>query len=89
MNKLYMGIDIGSISTKGVIIDEYDNIIRINNNSGQTVFKTGDDGNITIIGTINATGGNFSDLVTVGKNTENSPYIAIDGTDASIKSSNW
>lgn len=27
MNKLYMGIDIGSISTKGVIIDEYDNII--------------------------------------------------------------
>ena len=27
MNKLYMGIDIGSISTKGVIIDKYDNII--------------------------------------------------------------
>ena len=27
MNKLYMGIDIGSISTKGVIVDEYDNII--------------------------------------------------------------
>lgn len=27
MNKLYMGIDIGSISTKGVIIDEYDNIL--------------------------------------------------------------
>lgn len=27
MNKLYMGIDIGSISTKGVIIDEHDNII--------------------------------------------------------------
>lgn len=27
MIKLYMGIDIGSISTKGVIIDEYDNII--------------------------------------------------------------
>ena len=27
MNKLYMGIDIGSISTKGVVIDEYDNII--------------------------------------------------------------
>ena len=27
MNKLYMGIDIGSISTKGVIIDEYYNII--------------------------------------------------------------
>ena len=27
MNKLYMGIDIGSIMTKGVIIDGYDNII--------------------------------------------------------------
>lgn len=27
MNKLYMGIDIGSISTKGVIIDAYDNIV--------------------------------------------------------------
>ena len=27
MNKLYMGIDIGSISTKGVIIDEHDNIL--------------------------------------------------------------
>ena len=27
MNKLYMGIDIGSISTKGVIIDEYNNIM--------------------------------------------------------------
>lgn len=27
MNKLYMGIDIGSISTKGVIIDEFDNIL--------------------------------------------------------------
>ena len=26
MNKLYMGIDIGSISTKGVIIDQYGNI---------------------------------------------------------------
>ena len=27
MNKCYLGIDIGSISTKGVIIDEYNNII--------------------------------------------------------------
>ena len=27
MNKLYMGIDTGSAFTKGVIIDEYDNII--------------------------------------------------------------
>ena len=27
MNKCYIGIDIGSISTKGVIIDESNNII--------------------------------------------------------------
>ena len=27
MEKLYMGIDIGSVSTKGVVIDEYKNII--------------------------------------------------------------
>ena len=27
MNKLYMGIDVGSVSTKGIIIDEYDNIM--------------------------------------------------------------
>lgn len=28
MIKCYLGVDVGSISTKGVIIDEYDNIIR-------------------------------------------------------------
>lgn len=27
MNKLYMGLDIGSVITKGIIIDKYDNII--------------------------------------------------------------
>ena len=63
--------------------------IRINNDAGQTVFKTGDDGNITITGIINATGGNFSDLVTVGKNQPNLPYIAVDGTNASMYSSNY
>ena len=63
--------------------------IRIQNDAGQTVFKTGDDGNITITGTINATGGNFSNLVTVGKNQPNLPYIAIDGTNASMYSSNY
>ena len=63
--------------------------IRIKNDDGAEVMKTDDEGNITITGTINATGGNFSDLVTVGKNTENAPYIAIDGTNALIKSSNY
>ena len=27
MNKLYMGIDVGSLYIKGVVIDEYNNII--------------------------------------------------------------
>lgn len=42
--------------------------IRINNNAGQTVFKTGDDGNLTITGTINAAAGNIGGM-TVNQNT--------------------
>ena len=30
MNKCYLGVDIGSISTKGVIIDENNNILSSN-----------------------------------------------------------
>lgn len=36
--------------------------IRINNDDGETVFKTGDDGNITITGTINATAGEIGGM---------------------------
>ena len=50
-------------------------------------FTTGDDGNITITGTINATGGNFSGIVNVGPTNQN--HIVIDGIDASIYSSNY
>lgn len=66
--------------------------IRIKNDDGTDVFKTGDDGNIEITGTINALGGNFSDIVTVGKKENLSPapsYIIIDGQDALIQSSNY
>ena len=65
--------------------------IRITNDSGIETFKTGNDGNITITGIINATGGNFSSLVTVGKDDSDNtkPYIEIDGTDSVIKSSNY
>ena len=73
--------------------------IRIKNNDGVETFKTGTDGNITITGTINALGGNFADLVTVGKddNDNSKPYIEIDGRDvvdgsphqATIQSSNY
>lgn len=61
--------------------------IRINNDAGETVFKTGDDGNITITGTINALGGNFTGIVNVGP--EDDDHIVIDGENAVIKSSNY
>ena len=44
--------------------------IRIRNDDGVEVIKTGDNGNITITGTINALGGNFGEQVTVGKDRE-------------------
>ena len=50
--------------------------IRIRNDKGQSVFETGDDGNVTITGTINATAGLFSGQVRVGSNDD---YILIDG----------
>ena len=65
--------------------------IRIKNNNGTEVFKTGTDGNIEITGTINATGGNFSGIVNVGP--ENQNHIVIDGRNInhspSIASSNY
>lgn len=56
--------------------------IRINNNAGDTVFKTGDDGNITITGTINANAGDFKGWVAVGDRTQDpleNPWIVISG----------
>ena len=63
--------------------------IRIKNKNGQPVFVTDDNGDLTITGTIDALGGNFSQLVTVGRNQSNVPYIAIDGTKAELYSSNY
>ena len=60
--------------------------IRIKNDDGTEVFKTDDDGNITITGTINANAGVFDGLVQVGTGN---PYIAIDGEQAEIRSSNY
>ena len=65
--------------------------IRISNNNGQTVMKTGDDGNLELTGTLNATAGNFSGLVNVGP--ENQDHIIIDGREGInsplIQSSNY
>ena len=61
--------------------------IRIKNADGESVFETGDDGNITVTGTINATNGLFSGTVAVGNNDEN--HVVIDGNEATIKSSNY
>lgn len=73
--------------------------INISDSSGNSVLNTNNDGDLTITGIINATGGNFSDLVYVGKDeTDNSkPYIIIDGRKtvnnqphkATISSSNY
>lgn len=68
--------------------------IRIKNDAGAEVLKTGDDGNLTITGTINANAGNFDGLVTVGQdeNDNSKPYIMIDGRDnqdATISSSKY
>ena len=68
--------------------------IRIKNDAGAEVLKTGDDGNLTITGTINANAGNFDGLVTVGQdeNDDSKPYIIIDGRDsqdATISSSKY
>ena len=65
--------------------------IRIKNDAGDEVFKTTDEGNIEITGTINATGGNFSGIVNVGP--QNQDHIIIDGRNVgnspSIASSNY
>ena len=68
-----------------------------NSNTGQyediPAFTTGDDGNVTITGTINATAGNFSGIVNVGSQAPGQNYIVIDGRTGTnnplIKSSNY
>ena len=42
------------------IPDKYDYGIRIQNDNGESVFETDEDGNLTVTGTINATNGEFS-----------------------------
>ena len=40
MKKAYLGVDIGSISTKGVIIDDNDNVIAYFDEEGLTTYNT-------------------------------------------------
>ena len=63
--------------------------INIMNDNGDVVFDTGDDGNITMTGTINAQAGMFTGAVNVGN--PNSTHIIINGeTDNPvIQSSNY
>ena len=63
--------------------------INIFNDDGELVFDTGDDGNVTITGRINALAGEFGGYVTVGDS--NSTHIAIDGStdNPTISSSNY
>ena len=61
--------------------------IRITNDQDIETFKTGNDGNVTITGTINATSGNFTGIVNVG--ATNQDHIIINGSNASIQSSTY
>ena len=63
--------------------------IKIRNDEGNTVFETGDDGNITVSGTINALAGQFTGKVIVGNS--NNTHILIDGSvdNPIIQSSNY
>ena len=62
--------------------------IKIKNAQGTDTFYTDDvTGDVNVTGTINATGGNFTGTVNVG--ATNQDHIIIDGTDASIRTSNY
>ena len=61
--------------------------INISDNSGRSVLSTNNAGDLTMTGTINALGGNFTGIVNVGPTNQN--HIIIDGTDASIRTSNF
>ena len=60
--------------------------MRIKGANNTNAFIADSDGNLSVTGIINATGGNFSDLVTVGTGN---PYIKIDGANALIGTSNY
>ena len=61
--------------------------LNIKNVDGEPVFTTGSDGNVTMTGTVNATNGIFSGTVAVGDTDKN--HVVIDGSEATIKSSNY
>ena len=64
--------------------------IRIRNNDGVEVMKTDDNGDLIIVGTIDAMAANFSQAVTVGKNDVTTPnWIVIDGVNSSIQTSDY
>ena len=78
-------IKIGSLG-----VDEYGERIygiNISDNSGRSVLSTNNAGDLTMTGTINALGGNFTGIVRVGPQDDD--HIIIDGTDASISTSNY
>jgi len=77
-------IKIGSL---GVENNERIYGISIKDKNGNTVLSTNNAGDLTMTGTINATGGNFSGIVNVGP--DNSDHIIIDGNNALIRSSNF
>lgn len=82
-------IKIGKLTNSSIGDNVYG--IRIRNTQNQVTFETDSNGDVSITGTINATGGNFSGIVNVGPSTGN--RIIINGTNAgnspSISSANY
>ena len=82
-------IKIGKLTNSSIGDNVYG--IRIRNTQNQVTFETDSNGDVSITGTINATGGNFSGVVNVGPSTGN--RIIINGTNAgnspSISSANY
>ena len=68
--------------------DGYKYGIRINNNEGNNVFVTDDNGDITMTGVINAKGGTFTDEIKVGS-SDNSIVLKGSENDAVIGSSQY
>lgn len=68
--------------------DGYHYGIRIKNSSGNTVFTTDDSGNIEMTGIVNATGGVFTESISVGS-SDNSIILKGTNDDAIIGSSQY
>lgn len=94
MNTIVLEPGVGIYSTNLIATDgrqtengysqTYESVFTISDVDGSATFNQ-----IKARGEINATSGNFTGLVTVGRDSTDKPYIEIDGLNTIIKSSNY